>query len=353
MPDNDQPSRVEQLGTYEMIWDCKFCGTKNQPAKSHKFCSMCGAAQDPDTRRFPSDAEKIAIQNYEHKGANLICAACGTPNEGDSAFCMQCGAPLENAARAATISSETRAESEAFTAGTERDLAAERMTADLAASAPPPKRRVNWIAFAIIAIGVLVVIGIVVALTWKRSETVVVTGHEWQRVIAIEAFTRLNDGAWCDQMPGDAYSVSRDTRQRDTRQVPDGETCSVERVDNGDGSFSEQRVCRTNYRDEPVYDDYCTFNVNRWVNSRDVTASGSSLSDAPVWPAVSLSSGTSLGSEREGGRSEEYVVILTSGDTRVRCTVPQRAWENAGIEEVFEISIGVITGAPDCSPLEE
>ncbi len=351
------PGRSEDLGTFEMIWDCKFCGTQGLPAKTHRFCPNCGAAQDTQTRRFPSDAEKIAVANYVSKGASRICPACSTPNEGDAGFCVQCGSPLDAAARAKTLGSEVRAENASFAQGAQRDLAQERLAEDLGRSAAPARPAgsglpTKWIVL-LVALAVVVCGGIIAALTWQRAETAVVIGHQWQRVIEVESYSAVRDSTWQDQVPYDAYSMSCSQRQRTTRQVPDGEDCSVRRVDNGDGTFSERRECVTTYRDEPVYDDYCTYTVNRWVPSREVTASGRTLGDTPRWPTLTLVPGSGLGAEREGGRDEEYVVLLRlSGDKTAECRVNQDAWQRAAVERTYEVSVGVITGQTDCSALE-
>jgi len=352
--DPNRPGRVEELGTYEMIWDCKFCGTQNLPALSRKFCPNCGAAQDPNTRHFPSDEEKIRVENYVRKGATLICPACGTPNLGDSHFCMQCGSPLDAATKAKTIASEVRAENASFAQGADRDLAAERMAEDLGTAAPAAApRKTNWLP--ILAIGAVVIvllIGAIVALTAKRTVTVTVEGHDWQRIVYIEQFTRVSDGAWDEQVPAGAYGVSCRERQRSTRQVPDGEECAVRRIDNGDGTFSERRECTTVYRDEPVYDNYCTFNINRWVPDREARASGASLASAPMWPQLNLSTGSGLGAERESGRREVYVVRLSADGARYECELPFDIWQEAQVGESYEISVGVVTNRPDCTAIE-
>ncbi|MBE2182693.1 MAG: zinc ribbon domain-containing protein [Anaerolineae bacterium] len=353
-PDNpNKPDRVEKLGTYEMIWDCKFCGAKNLLAKTHKFCPTCGAAQDPQTRRFPSDAEKIAVKEYVSKGASLICAACGTPNDGDSQFCMQCGAPLDRAAQAKTVASEVRAETQAFAAGQERDLAQERLAEDLP-KPPAPASKTNpilWIVGAIVLL--LICGGVIFALTAKREATGTVTDRDWQRIIYVDRFASVSNNAWDDQVPADAYNVSCRERQRDTRQVPDGEECSVRRVDNGDGTFSERRECNTVYRDEPIYDNYCSFNVNRWVPAREIQASSAQGGASPFWPGANLAAGSALGGERESGRDERYIVYLDVDGRRYECVVNQQSWEAAQEGATFNISIGVITNAPDCSALEQ
>jgi hypothetical protein len=348
--------RVEELGVYEMIWDCKFCGSTNLPAKTHKFCPNCGAAQDPDTRRFPSDEEKIAVQNYIARGADLICASCGTPNAGDSKFCQQCGAPLENATRAQTVGSERKREGEKFERGAQRNVDQERFESEMQRVGLSPtgeKRGSNRTMYIILGVVALMIVAILVALFWKRESTAYVAGHEWERAIAIEEFSQVDDQAWCDSMPSDAYSVSRRREQRSTRRVQDGESCEIERVDQGDGTFREQRVCSPTYREEPVYDDRCYFTVDRWVTVDTVTASGMSLADAPVWPQTNLRrSGNCLGCQREGGRDEAYILVLQIGDQQHRCEVSFSDWQNAAVESTWTLQVSVVTGQPDCGSLE-
>lgn len=348
---SDSPDRVEQLGTYEMVWDCPFCGTQNIPAKTHQFCPNCGASQKPENRRFPSDADKKAVADHIFKGVSLICNNCSTVNDGDAKFCRQCGAPLENARPAGTIADEVRAEDATFAAQT----AGVRPSSQPVA-VPQERRGPNWLIIGVVGVIVLAVIGVIVALTWRRESSVAITGHSWERTITIQQFSAISDQAWCDQMPNDAYSVTSRREQRDTRQVPDGEDCSVRRVDNGDGTFSERRECTTRYRDEPIYDDRCYYSVNRWVDARQIDASGESLTDAPRWPLLQLASCTAtarLGCEREGGRDEEYIISFENADGNVyTCAVPEDLWQSADENTQWNVQIGVLTGQPDCDTLE-
>jgi hypothetical protein len=51
--------RVAEAGTFQMLWDCKYCSTKKLLGVTHKFCPSCGAAQDANARYFPSDEEAM------------------------------------------------------------------------------------------------------------------------------------------------------------------------------------------------------------------------------------------------------------------------------------------------------
>jgi rubrerythrin len=355
-PNDPRGRRIEELGTYEMIWDCKFCGSTNLPAKTHKFCPNCGAAQDPATRRFPSDEEKRAVENYVRKGADLICRACSTPNASDNQFCMQCGAPLDQAERAATVGDQVRAENDRFEAQAVRDLSQERFEAEMrrvGVIKDGAKKR-SLLPFILIGIAIIVCIGVIIALTAERQSTAIVTGHRWERTIAVEQFSSVRDSAWDEQVPPDAYNLTCRQEQRSTRRVQDGEDCQIRRIDNGDGTFSERRECVPTYREEPVYDQRCSYTVDRWVESREARAEGASLASSPAWPNPNLQSCTTtrLGCEREGGRSERYILILRSDNNTYECGVSQQMWETARVESSWTLDVGVVTGQPDCASLQ-
>ena len=161
---NENDPRAQDLGTYEMLWDCKFCGAEGLPARTHRHCPTCGAAQDPNTRRFPSDAEKKAVHDHVHKGADLICGACKTVNDGDAKFCRQCGAPLESAERAATIGDERRGAGEQFQASAQRDVAAEQMQRDLGAAQSTARKGTPWLLIGLGVAAAVICVGIVAAL---------------------------------------------------------------------------------------------------------------------------------------------------------------------------------------------
>ncbi len=349
--------RSEELGVYEMIWDCKFCGSTNLPAKTHKFCPNCGAAQDPASRRFPSDEDKRRVENYQPSGADVICKACGSLNAGNARFCIQCGASLEGAQAAATVADQVRGEGERFAAQAQRDLALERHQAEMrrvgVIKDEQPKPRTGlYLAIAVVA--VLIVVGIIYVLTAQREATAVVTGHAWERIVYVEEFAPVPGSAWCDAVPFDAYGITSRREIRDYRQVPDGEDCQIRRVDNGDGTFREVRECVTRYRQEPIYDDRCYFTVNRWMDDRAVRAEGQALSPAPAWPAVTLNQCVTpgIGCEREGGRAENYYVLFRSDNLDFRCAFSQSQWQSMSIESVWKLRIGSITGVPDCDSLE-
>lgn len=342
--------------TYEMLWDCKFCGAKKNLGKTHRHCPNCGAAQDPSWRYYPSDEEKIAVEDHQFVGVDVICPACSTPNSAAANNCMQCGSPLVQGKRAAALEAQRKAEAEAFQAD---DLQARlRQKSDAAVGvAPAPTQAkaggIPWLPIGIGAIALVIVAGIIFVLTYTRSTNVYVTGHEWSREVRIEEFMSVAESNWCDSMPADAYSVSRTREQRSSRQVADGEDCHTERRDNGDGTFNEQRVCETRYRSEPVYDDRCHYQVDRWTYSRSAIADGTEVEANIDWPDTNINRNcSSLGCEREEERIETYTLQLRgSGDANYECPVDFELWQATGIEDAFTLNIGVL-GDARCDSLE-
>jgi ribosomal protein S27AE len=343
-------------GVYEMLWDCRFCGSAKLLGKTHRFCPSCGAAQDPGWRYFPADEDKVAVRDHHYVGADKICPACSTANSGDSEYCGRCGYPLSEAARAKKLGTREQVEGQAFAAedivariDAKRDAAVGRGAE--AQSAKGSNRRLFQ---GIAVLVILAVIGAVVAMGfWTRQETATVVDHYWERVVEIEELQAQSGSGDCDSMPSGAYGVDRRREQVDTRRVADGETCSNQQVDQGDGTFRQERVCETTYREEPVYGDVCYYTVNRWVETRSVDAVAG-LDVAPYWPETDIRSAcTSLGCEREGDQRERYVVVFSRQDEdEFECEMPYDEWESTPLDSTFTIEVGMVLGGSRCGSLE-
>ena len=319
--------------TYEMLWDCEYCGTKKLLGKTHRHCPECGAVQNPEKRYFPPDDEKIAVEDHQFVGADRHCTACNAPNSAAAEHCTECGALMDGSA-------EVRA----------------AVDAPKPPPAPTPapvksKKRIVWV----IAASVLLIAGICVLLLWKRETALTVTGRTWERAVGVERFSALPQSEWCTGMPTDAYDISRSREVRSYNKVPDGETCRTKRVDNRDGTFSEHQECTPKYRKEPVYDDKCRFMVNRWTETRRVKASGASLAEPPTWPAVNLppNAVNVLGAERQGRRYEQYTVSFTGKpDEKYTCDFPEAVWRTYGDDTQWKGEVGMLTSVLDCASLK-
>jgi len=206
----------------------------------------------------------------------------------------------------------------------------------------------------IVAVAAILIAILLVVFLWKKSVAVQTTGHSWQREIHIESFERRSESAWCDEMPSDAYHVSRSRDVRSHRDVADGETCNRNRIDNGDGTFREERECKPKYRQEPVYDDHCRYTVDRWAPSRSLKLSGGSLDEKPVWPDDSgIRRCRGFGCERESGRTETYTLHLrdVANGESYTCDFPQPTWARIAIGTRFQTKASVLIRRLDCSHL--
>jgi hypothetical protein len=318
------------VGVFEMFWDCEFCDTKALLGKTNRFCPNCGAPQDAKRRYFPPPGKEVAA-NTEFDGVDLTCPACQTPNGAKAKCCRHCGSPLTEAARVSLVQQKAPA-----------------VTAPQKRAPASPSRWPYWVG----GVAVLLVAFIVVTLTWKKEVTATVAGHSWERVIDVEELRAQNSSSWCDAMPSDAYDVSRHREQRSTKQIADGKECHTENHDRGDGTFERREVCKTKYRDEPVYDDKCSYRIDRWEHARSVRAGGGLL-DEPTWPALQLTRAcASLGCEREGPHHETYTVKLTSSEGHsYACDEPQPQWKRFVEGHAYPLKIRVIGGGADCDSL--
>lgn len=349
--------REEDLGTYQMLWDCPSCDARGLLGLTHRHCPSCGAAQDPTTRYFPDESQKVAVADHLYTGVDWRCSACETPNGARADFCASCGAPKDNSKEVKRREDVVAGSGAAFAADSS---ATARKELRARPTAPPSvqeasKPRSGLPGWVLPTVGLVIAL-ILVALFWKHDAFVEVSGHTWSRSIEVETYQPTDDSAWHDQVPSGAYDMRCSEEVRETRKVPDGETCKNRRVDKGDGTFSEVRECSPKYRDEPVYDSRCRYKIDRWEVTRTEKASGDALSDGPRWPEVTLArTGTCLGCEREGSRNESYSVIFkdTKQDGKTyACDFAQDRWSSMPVSTRFKSQAGVLTGKLDCSKLE-
>jgi hypothetical protein len=322
--------------TYEMQWDCEFCGSKKLLGKTHKHCPECGAVQNPEKRYFPEESEKVAVEDHQFVGADRRCTSCNVPNSANAKHCIECGGPLEGGQSVKLVTDGPKSVP---------------ISVSATASAPPPRSALTWI----IGGGIILIVAIVLVIAlWKKEAALAVSGHTWERHITVERFMPQSQSEWCNLMPADAYSVSRFRDVRSYNEIPDGENCTTKRVDNGDGTFSERQECTPKYRKEPVYDDKCQFTVNRWNANREVVARGVSLAETPAWPQVNLpvSAQATLGAERLGPRTEKYTVqFVGKPNEAYACDFPQTAWQGYLVGSKWKGDVGVVTNILDCSSL--
>ena len=319
---------------YEMLWDCKFCGQKKLLGLSHRHCPNCGAQQDANARYFPPDDERIAVQDHRFVGADIVCHYCSAASSRAAHHCGNCGAPLAEGQGVQPRSDPTRVPGAALTPSV------------------LPKKRFGVGLLVALVLGVLCLCGVLSSLLfWKRAAAFSVVREEWSRTVNVETFAPVNDSAWCDQLPAGASNVLRHREQRSTKQVPSGEDCHTKKVDNGDGTFHEQKDCTPKLKEEPVLDDKCAFQITRWHIVRTAKAQGSDTTNVR-WPDTQLTRpGSCVGCEREGARSETYTVVFQDPKAETfRCDFAQQKWSAFAVGSKWSGAVRLI-GTLDCDSL--
>lgn len=313
--------RTESQGFYEMLWDCDHCETKGLLAKSQRHCAECGAKQNPDKRYFPEEGEARRVDGHKYEGADRTCPACNAPQGSAASHCTHCGAPLDGA-------HEVK--------GVAMPIAMKR-------------RRRWWIPVLIIAVIGLAIFGIWYRFIRKRSETMTVTAHRWERVVPIERFDDYPEAAWRDQRPADALGGTCLRRQRSSTQIPDGETCRNEKQDRKDGTFEVVKKCTPKFRSEPVFDDWCSFHVRRWraLPGAEVRASGTGLQPASPAGAPPAEVQPVIGARRAGAMRETLTLEL--GDQR--CDVDAVTWRKHADGVTVTVEVVASSGKLVCSSL--
>lgn len=346
---------------YEMQWDCPVCMTKKLLGKTHRFCPNCGAAQNADARYFPADEDKVAVEDHELVGSDVICPACGGLNSAASNNCGTCGSPLEQGEAVNTLT-------KGFASGAlptqardvdqvrhEREMAAAGIDANtMQAQQSGKKSGISPVMVGIAVVAAVVCGGIFWLFSQTEATTVTAVDHQWEREIRVEEYQTVRAEAWEDQVPAAAYGETCRLRERSTQRIQTGEQCRTERRDNGDGTFTERQVCEPTYREEPVMDDWCSYSVNLWEYERSVTTRGDGLSSAPEWGNTRFScSSERLGCEREAGRNESYSVIFRDGDRNTyTCTFPQSEWQSISPNSQWNIEVRQFVGGAACDTLE-
>jgi len=331
---------------FEMLWDCSQCGATALLGTTHRHCPACGAAQDPARRYFPEPGQEVEARNHRYVGVDWACLYCATPNSNAAAFCVNCGAGKDGTK---PVALKTDAEP------------APPPPAPAPPPSPPAHRRRLW---ALGAVLLAMLIGLLYLFTATRDATATVAARDWSREIQVERLVRVPESSWREAVPADAYRVVCHREQRSTRQVPDGQVCRDVRLDKGDGSFVKHQECSPRYRTEPVYGERCSYQVNRWRGTRAVKA-GSAQAAQPFWPGVGalaapaanslgLAGGEAganlLGAERVGPRSERYVLHLAADGKTHACEVPEAVW--ATYQQGATVPLKTrLTGGVDCAAI--
>lgn len=296
---------VRDVGRFQMLWDCQFCGKSKLLGITHRHCPECGGAQDPTKRYFPSEAEKVAVQVDDYAGNDRICGSCQHPNGAKATFCAECGSPLEGAAAAKVRSERVAKAGTAFAADS-----AKAAEAELGAGAKPKlvtKRKSRWWIYTLVIVAVLG-LAIFMLCIRKKSGSFEVTAQTWERRIEIEEYVETSGSDWRDKVPSGASLGS--CRDKEYSAAVD-EDCHTRQVDQGDGTFKEQQECTP--AKDAVMKPWCSYTVRRWEVQDDLAAvERGDADDERTWPDSPFPTNVTqrLGARREKQRKEILKIEL-------------------------------------------
>jgi hypothetical protein len=347
-------------GVYQMLWDCRFCGAEKLLGLTHRHCPACGAAQDPEWRYFPAEEDMIRVEDHVFVGADKLCPACGQPNSAANAFCGECGADLSEA-KEVDAGERIDLGTGIMEADTRRDVVKEKHEAEMQRIKAEERRQPVflgltkmqlWIIAGVVLI-VAIVAGIIYAVTYRKKVEGRVENLTWERVIDIEDYRPRDDGDWQRSMPSEAYGRDCYDKQNGTKKVQVGSHEECSQVKQGDGTF--ERVCEDvpDYEDQPVYETWCDYKIDRWEKAREVTASGEGKDPPPDWPTYTLGEGDgTYGQEQKGAEHEKYTVVIKADGKTHKCSFGDQAeWEQYAIDMEVDLKLNVSDDA-DCDTLK-
>lgn len=313
--------------TYEMMWDCDYCGTKKLLGKTHRFCAECGAPQNPDKRYFPPENEQVAVEDHQFVGADIHCPSCREPQSAAVKHCANCGGPLQGGKTAAV-----QAEQVVGPDG--------RVQVPPPAGAQPKKSKAGCIIAVIVGLVLCVIAFIVVNRFWTKEAVLEVTKLSWKREIKIETYDNVKESGPCKDAPKDADI----TKRRKAEKV-----CKTRKIDQGDGTFKTKEECT-----EPV--EQCDYTVTKWKVTSSVKEEGG-VGDDPTWPKTKVGKKKGkarVGDKAEGDRIESYFVFLKdakSGEEHDCVYSSESKWKDFDKGSKWKGETGMLGGDLKCDKL--
>jgi len=301
---------------------------------SQRFCPNCGAAQNPETRYFPEDEDKVTVADHEYMGADKHCSACDTPNAAAAKHCINCGNNMSEEGEV------------------ERKIDPSEKK-PVAAPPPPPKK--SSPIFMIIVGGILFVGVLICGLSFiKTSAGLSVSGHAWKQSQAVQEYKQVKEENWQDKVPTKGEVISCFEKKKSTKKVEDGQDCKMVKKDKGDGSFVEKEKCTTKYKEVPVMGQYCKYTIKKWDDLKPLTSSGNDLKPYAPKGKIKTCTGTKIGCQRKGKLTETYTVKFKNSEKKDKvytCDFSQKDWKKYTVGANYDGSISML-GKLDCDSLK-
>jgi predicted amidophosphoribosyltransferase len=318
------------LGYVELEWVCPAC--KNRNPGSQKICKTCGAAQ-PENVQFEAPLQQTLVKEAEkiaqaQAGPDRHCPYCDARNPATAKICSQCGgdlskAPVRSAGEIVGAFQSTPAPPVLCPACGSANVLSSTICKNCGAALDKPRAvaaisarhhqgSILGLLFAVFGIILLVVFVIVFFALRTTTLTGTVQSADWVRTVSVQALVPVQEQSWRDDVPA---SVAIDGCSRQYRGTSDTPTADSQEVcgtpytiDKGSGYGEVVQDCWYE-----VYDDMCTYTVQRWRTVDTLTTRGTGLT--PLWPTLNLSI-----DQRASDRNEQYRCTIIANDERYTYT---------------------------------
>ena len=336
-------------------WDCPFCNAKHIEGLE-RDCPNCGRARSKETE-FYIDENNIEYLTEEEaktkgKGADWLCSYCDSLNSVLDDTCKGCGAQ------------KSESQKDYFQMHEESQVENTANETPKSVQKEKPKRRrdpskARWYHWLLALIIYGLPLFLFISFLLPKHVIITVEKTAWEYNISIEKYGVVEESDWT--LPDkaklikkkkeihhydkelDHYETKTETHEE---RVLDGYDVSYNRVNNGDGTFSEERVETPRYRTEtrtetvevPVYKDvpvYRTkyyYEIKKWHHHRYVTSSGEN--EEPYWGEVSLQK-----NERQGAKTESYKVSGLVDERIEHYTCKKEIWNQFEIGKDYKIKV--------------
>ncbi|MCG9885179.1 MAG: hypothetical protein MH825_06305 [Cyanobacteria bacterium] len=298
----------DRAETILLFWDCPDCGHPHIEGPT-KRCPGCFYWRDRAVKFYETPESRVLTAEEEAKYTNpdWICKVCGAANadEGlpvDQLLCGSCNQWQTNNLDLGNTNPDRLPTNEVVNQRPSHWIPpAPRRDPD---TPPTPTTSTNWrrrIAIGALGLGGSATVWAGVTLLSPQPIEAEILARFWTVTVEVQEKRPTTDSGW--NLPSDAYSVSSSTRQSGTRQVQVGTRQEKERVSyrektgtkqecktvskgNGTGTRSCKDVpvyttkYRTEtktvpvYRDEPIYDTWYRYTVDRWKQKQILTQEG-------------------------------------------------------------------------------
>jgi hypothetical protein len=285
---SDEYVKDEQI--LETRWKCPTCEKVNR-GRDMK-CSNCSSPKDESSEyEVDENGEEIvdSAQVAEAEaGEHWTCAYCEKENRGLKRVCAFCGADQTTKAR---------------------------KNADV--PPPLPKKKQSTLQGCLVVLAFVVGVALLLYFLSRPDHVkATVASLEWEQAVHLQKKTLMHREDWKDKVPADATDRSCERRQRTTRDVVDHyrtvtrtrsvryqsgshEVCRTQTTNMKNGYAKRQQVCHAEpeyssrtetytdqdpvYRTEPVYDEFCRFDLFEWPVVQTAKRTGTT-SLGMTWP---------------------------------------------------------------------